>query len=455
MGDKIMGFGRKGQGDDSMKLDCRAKVIDFLNHLAKAAPKKVKKEAIQFDFTPLSFWLGIDLANEFLSTLNEIRLELVPKHANDMFLVNAFWNELVSVVIANPRIHVENSQILTDLVDRFGDQWKQPLCEYQVIYSIDHLAIGRTPVILHGIEFFSPTDEALIERAVPKEEIVSWRKREGTFALAIASVEAASKNIAFEAGRDHVIRAINMLRVSALSGLSGRIRTDELIQFTLSNHSLVMPVAAEEQPRWAWSYQPAFRPLVDELGDAIRQGIEKLGLERLKDVPQDIRNGVLRSIYWISRSASHESDDHKIVDLCTALEILLLPEGRLIANKGTVIALRYNLLLRGFGLTPSAVKWMYDRRNDVVHGSPLPVVGRRDTWDLRAVCYKTVDRIICVAASQPNVMTLEGLIATVETEENLDTFVWQVGIGMDMGSFTDQLVKEARKKLKKLRPIGP
>ena len=226
-----MGFGRKGQGNDSMKLDCRAKVIDFLNHLAKAAPKKVKKEAIQFDFTPLSFWLGIDLANEFLSTLNEIRLELVPKHANDMFLVNAFWDELVSVVIANPEIYVNNRQSLGGLVERFSDRWKRPLSKFEVIYAVDHLAVGPEPITLLDVEFFVPTDETIVERHIPKSEIDGWSDEEGTLTLAVARVEAASRDIAFQAGRERLERAINLLRVSALCGLSGRIATDELLQF--------------------------------------------------------------------------------------------------------------------------------------------------------------------------------------------------------------------------------
>ena len=449
-----MGFGRKGQGDDSMKLDCRAKVVDFLNHLAKAAPKKVKKEAIQFDFTPLSFWLGIDLANEFLSTLNEIRLELVPKHANDMYLINAFWDELVSEVIANPEIYVNNRQSLGGLVERFSDRWKRPLSKFEVIYAVDHLAVGQEPITLLDVEFFVPTDETMVERHIPKSEIEGWNDEEGTLTLAVARVEAASRDIAFQAGRERLERAINLLRVSVLCGLSGRIATDELLQFKVSGHYIVRPITDGESPWWMWGMHRPFGPLVDEMGDGIRRGIDRMSLQVLSDCPEDIRNRILQSIYWISRSATHESDDHKIVDLCTALEILLLPEETFVRNKGTVIALRYNLLLRGIGLTPSAVKWMYDRRNDVVHGSPLPVVGPRDIRDLRSVCYSTVDQIIRVSACQPNVMTLEGLIATVETEEKLDTFVWKVEIGMDMGSFKDQLVKEARNRLKRLRSDG-
>ena len=437
-----------------MKLDCKVNVVTFLNHLAAYAPQMRKKEEIQIDFTWLSMWIGNELATEFLSTLNEIRLELVPKHATDMYLINAFWDELICPVTGNPKIYLKSPRVLSDLIDQFSHRWKQPLSEYEVIYSVDYLAIGQEPIILDQVEFFAPTDETLTERAIPKSEIANWSKKGRTITLAITKVEAASRDIAFEAGREQLERAINLLRVSALYGLSGRIATDELLQFKVSGHYIVRPLTDGESPWWMWGMHRPFGPLVDEMGDAIRRGIDRMSLQVLSDCPEDIRNRILQSIYWISRCAIHESDDHKIVDLCTALEILLLPEEKFVRNKGTVIAVRYKLLHRGFGLNPSAVKWMYDRRNDVVHGSPLPVVGPRDTWNLRSVCYTTVDLIIRASARQPNVMTLEDLIATVESEDELDTFVWQVEIGMNMGSFKDQLAKEARNRLKKLRSVG-
>ena len=121
-------------------------------------------------------------------------------------------------------------------------------------------------------------------------------------------------------------------------------------------------------------------------------------------------------LYWIAHSTTHEADDHKFVDLCTALEILLLPEGQGVKTKGTVIALRYNLL--GGDLNPPAVKRMYDRRNDVIHGSRLPVVGPQDTWHLRLVCYAVVQSIVHASADLPDKLTLQDVIDAAETERD-------------------------------------
>ena len=435
-----------------MKLDSRVSVVNLLTRLVESAPRMLKKGGPEFDFTRLSFWLGKELADELLSALDEIRSELVPRYADDMLLVNAFWDELVCEVAANPHVYLEGPQALADLIDQFGDRWKKPLSEFEVIYSIDYLAVGQEPITLLGVEFFAPTDEALAERAIPKAEVARWSKGEGTLTLAVVRVEAASSTTAFEAGKDQMVGALTLMRASALRGLAGKTVADELLQWKLSGDYLVRPVTADATPELLWGFRRPFGPLVTELGNYIRQGIEELRLELLSDLPEDIRDRIVRSIYWIAHGVTHEADDHKLVDLCTALEILLLPEGRQLVRKGTVIALRYNLL--GGDLNPSAVKWMYDRRNDVVHGNPLPVVGHLDTWHLRLVCYTTVRLIVRASADRPDVLTLQDLIHAVETQERLTTFVERAEKGIYEGSLLPDLIKEAQNRLRHLGPVA-
>ena len=438
-----------------MELSSNVSVINLLHHLAEFAPTTLEKGNPQFDFTLLSFWLGPELAAELLSVLNEVRQELVPQHAEDRDVLNAYWDELVCEVVANPNIHLEGPNGLDDLINKFGDSWKKPLFEFEVIYGIDDLAIGAEPIALFGVEFFAPTDEALSQRDISKaskDEVMRWSKEEGVLTLAVVRVEAASRTIAFEAGRDQVVNAVTLLKVSALRGLAGRTPTDELLQWQLSGNYLVKPVTSwEPSAQTLWGYRRQFGPLVAELGGYIRQGIELLKLDLLSDLPEDIHERILRSMYWIAHSATHEADDHKLVDLCTALEILLIPEGSFVRSKGNVIALRYNLL--GGDLNPSAVRWMYNRRNDVVHGSrPLPVVGPQHTWHLRLVCYTTVGQIVDVSAQRPGLFTLQDLISTVETKENLTTFVERARMGIYEGPFLEHLVREAQDKLNRLNP---
>ena len=436
-----------------MELESRLSLTALLRHLVQSATRMPKKGEPEFDPTIISLWFGDELAARFWSALNEIRLELVPQYASDRDLLPAFWDELICEVSANPQGFLEQPETLDDLINQFGDYWKKPLPEFEVIYSIDHLAVGQEPITLLGVEFFAPTNEALAERAIPEEVANRWSKDGRTHTLAAAKVRAAAINIASDTGRDQVANAITLMKAAALRGLANRTATDELLQWRLSGWHHARPAnAVAPSGTRLWGFDRQFGPLVDDLGNTIRQGIDGLKLELLTELPEKVRERVLRSLYWIAHSTTHEADDHKLVDLCTALEILLLPEAQGVRNKGAVIALRYNLL--GGHLNPSAVKWMYDRRNDVIHGNPLPVVETRDTWDLRLVCYAVVQLIVRASTSLSDKSTLQDVIDTVETEKRLETFIERVEKGIYEGSLLPQLRKEARRKLKQLRNSG-
>ena len=436
------------EGYELMELASKANLVKFLNRLSELDATMLKKGQPQFEFTSLSFRLGQSLAEELLSVLNEIRNELVPQHAEDRDVVNAFWDELVCEVATNPEMYRCGTSDLDNIVDEFGGSWKKPLFDFEVTYGINYLEVGRDPITMFGVEFFAPTDEALAQRGLPKVDVAGWSEA-GTLTLAAVKVRAASSTIAFEAGRSQVEDAMTLLKASALRGLAQQPPADELLQWNLSGAHRVMPVVAGKTSEpTLLGYARQFGPLVIDLGDHIRHGIEGLRLNQFGDVSENIRERILRSIYWIAHSASHEADDHKFVDLCTALEILLLPEERLVRDKGNVIALRYNLL--GGALNPSAVKWMYDRRNDVVHGDPLPRVGPVHTWHLRSVCFTTVCEIVGASVQKPDLLTLQDVISSVETEEKLTTFLKRAELGIYEGPFLKRLVGVAQGKLKQL-----
>ena len=211
-------------------------------------------------------------------------------------------------------------------------------------------------------------------------------------------------------------------------------------------------MTAGESPYWCEEFYRQFEPLVVGMSGPIQEGINALKVEYFSALPNDIRNRLQRSIYWISHSLSHESDDHRLVDLCTALEILLIPEGRREPSKGTVIALRYKLL--GGHLNASAIKWLYDRRNDVIHGGPLPVIGPRDTWELRMVCCETLRQIVYSSSNQPGLLTLQELIAALYTEENLLSFIKYAPMGVRMDSNLTKVIDEAKRRLQRLQRTG-
>lgn len=395
-----------------MKLDSRGSLVSLLNHLAECAPKMLKRGEPKFDAL-LSLWLGQDLANELLFALNELRLELIPRHSEDNPLINAFWDDLVCEAAANSDVYLGQPQAVGDLVDRFGDRRKRPLAKYEAAYGIDYLDVGQAPITLLGVEFFSASGEALAERRISKPEWWKWSAgEEGTFTLASVEVEAASDTTAVETGRRQVVDAIALMRGAALCGVAGKTLDDDYFQWKLSGYCVVRQVATEPS-EWDGRFCRHSKPLIVDLGHHIRQGLGDLRLELLSDLPEDIRDRVFRSMEWLAHSVTEEADDHKVVDLCTALEILLLPEGPKVTRKGATIARRYELLGGGV-VSPLALKWLYDRRNDVIHGNRLPVVGPIHTWHLRLACYRVVEAIARSSGDRPDVPTLKGLIGAME-----------------------------------------
>ena len=406
----------------------------------------LKRGQPEFDAL-LSLWLGQELAGELLFALNELRLELVPRYADDTRLVYAFWDDLVCEAAANPHLYLEQPQAPVDLVDQFGDRWKGPLAKYEAVYGIDYLEVGQHPITLLGVEFFAPSDGALAKRRI---SVPDWWElsdgEEGTFTLARVEVEAAFDTAAVEEGRRRVVDAIALMRGAALCGVAGKTLDDDYFRWKLSGHCVVRQVAPEPA-EWDGRFCRYSKPLIVDLGHHIRQGIAELRLELLSNLPEDIRDRVFRSLEWLAHSVTEEADDHKVVDLCTALEILLLPDGREVKNKGTVIALRYNLLAGDANPNP---KWLYDRRNDVVHGNQLPVVGPMHTFDLRLVCYKTIELIVRSSGGRPDLPTLQEMIANLETKERLEAFLDLAKGRESTRSLLPDLVKEAKRKLKRL-----
>ena len=246
-----------------------------------------------------------------------------------------------------------------------------------------------------------------------------------------------------------MVEALVLLRASALSGRSDNAVVDELLQWELSGHCFVRPVAPGGSGDWLRNSHRPFGPLVIDLGEAIRKGFQQLRLERLDGLSDDIRQRVQRSLYWIAHSASHASDDHRLVDFMTAMEILLLPEERL-GNKGATIALRYWLI--GGSLNPPAVKRMYDLRNEVVHGGQLPIVGQLDAWHTRLTCCEAVGLIVAAAAERPEVSTLGELIGGLETADSLEQFIKRAEQGIYEGTSLPQIVDEAKRRLKRITP---
>ena len=115
-------------------------------------------------------------------------------------------------------------------------------------------------------------------------------------------------------------------------------------------------------------------------------------------------------------------------------------------GKGELIAVRYYLL--GGHLNPPAIRGFYNLRSAVVHGAGVDIVGALDTWHLRSECYTVLNRLIQKAKSNPDVTTLEGLVAATESPERLTELIEACRKGVYEGTGIKAIRKAAESRLK-------
>ena len=139
-----------------------------------------------------------------------------------------------------------------------------------------------------------------------------------------------------------MLASLEKLRIAALEGLAAHDSPDGLLLWNLGGLWVTIKGTTNPIPLIA-NYQRPFRASVIDLGETVERGLGRVKTDRLESLPYDIRNRLEIASYWISQSVNHEENAHKIVDLCTALEAMLLP-GERETPKADKIALRYHLL---------------------------------------------------------------------------------------------------------------
>ena len=433
-------------------LQCKALIRKLLTQGVKLASsgglKGVPKTEDDFlyEYTQLYFLLGKQTAALYVRALNELRLELVPSRADDPEVFKALW-ELFKEVVSDPAAYQRKGK-LRERLNAFERLWESPLSAFQIAYSVDHLDLGSESISVGPVTFRTADENALAEWGVDEAYRSSWRSedsRVGSRSIAYTQVEAADRRLVFETGKPLVLDAVNVLLLAALKGFESRAEIDELLQWRLNGHWAVKAADDESESSYIGYHRP-FRPLVTNLSATVTSGLNALPVADLlgSALPQDIRDRLLRAVRWISHSVTHEGHDRKIVDLCTALEVMLLPNYRR-GRKGEMIAVRY-YLLGGF-LNPPAMRRFYNLRSAVVHGAGIDIVGALDTWHLRSECYTVLNRLIQEAKSNPDVTTLEGLVAATESPARLTEFIDRCRRGTYEGTGIREIRRVAESRL--------
>ena len=412
------------------RLSCRDTIRKLLVKLLQdVEPERLVTIAGQDKFPQqaiLSNLLGKRLTETYFRALGEMSRELVPKRVGHSEANDALW-ALFREVAANPTSYSSTGARKRRL-DKFTEEVKKPLYLFEVAYSISNLDLGGQVFCIGPVRFFTMDDnEASMWGLTEDIPGATYRRAHWMdHAAAAVEVQAADGERASETGLARVTSSMDLLRLAGVRDVISAF-DDRLFLWRLNEASITRQITPN-QPSIIYHWGNRFRPVIIEMGPHIRKGLdpELSSLQAIADgeLPDEISRHLERAINWISSSITRERLDDKIVDLCTALEILLLPDYRG-GQKGHMIALRHRLI--GGEWSPIEILYLYGLRSAIVHGSLLNVSQYIDYWDLLLICFVTLNKFVRLAKRNPTVKNLKDLVGIVETQGNLESFILLVG----------------------------
>ena len=352
--------------------------------------------------------------------------------------VGKFWSlfrEAGSGVFA-----IQRSGALEERIARFEMECKRSLFTYDVVFLYRELDMGPEPLEIGPVRIVHATHQNMQQLGMNGES--SWPRAENgdpPSSLAITKVQAADKARAHEVGMSAVSNSLDVLKMAVLKGLANSVQPELLLQWRPSGIWSAL-CARVNAPGRSWDWKRQFGPITTNLRQAANDG---LGAAPYTDIleaplPEDVRRRLKWAMDWILRSVEQADQDQKMVDLCTALEIMLLP-GYKAGKKWELLCLRYRFL--GGNLTPSALLGLYQMRLNLVHSPTLGVASPQETWTLRSECDTVFHLILQKFKENQQTGSLEELMQRMETVDSLQWFLDQC----DAGNFQGKGIKKTGK----------
>lgn len=397
-----------------------------------------------------TFLLGIpDLRKKYWRSLVDLHMELVPSHISSQDLYGKLW-ELFKEVTVNASDY-QTRERLNQRLSEFSELVKKPLMTFDIIYEIKNFEIGANRFVFRNVEIFKLTSEDLQSLGLDANESVmqdrifkEWVDR----SVAKVEVNVSEISRAYESGLNTVTSILDVIRLVAVRERIGGL-DDSMFLWELGESITIPKVRPEKGTLFQTTYHLGFRPLIVPMNEIIHNGLANQSIWQYildGNLPTDIDTRVMRAIRWITHAVTANSLDYKLVDLCTALEILLLPNHKS-GTKGELISLRQVLIGRGSSYVPEAILSLYEQRSDIIHSGTLDIISFLHYWHLLICCLDVIRNIVNLSRQNPSIEKLEDLIGIVETTESLQRFIRHCDIGIYNGQGISDIRKAAEEQL--------
>ena len=366
-----------------------------------------------------------ELRRKYWQTLIALHRELVPNHISSEDVYTKLWQLFKEVVLNTKRY--QTRQNLDQKLSEFCEEVKKLLQIFDIIYEIKNFDVGDSSFNLSNVEIFKLTEDYLrklgLKMGVSVLEDKIFEEWVGR-SVAKTEVSVSDINRAYESGISIVNSVLNTIRLAAVRQRIGRL-DDEMFLWELGESISIPRVKPERGTILSTSYHRGFRPLILPMDQTISRGLEEQKTWQYVldgNLPEDINTRITKAIKWISHAVTSSSLDYKLVDLCTALEIMLLPDHKS-GTKGELISLRQVLVGRGTSYVPEAILYLYEKRSNIIHGGTLEITSYSDYWHLLICCLQVLNNIASLSRQNPSIQRLKDLLKTVENDETLQDFI--------------------------------
>ena len=377
------------------------------------------------EFSGGLFLVG-ETAKLYQETLQLLEEDSAVEHLTSANLRDALASFAVSLEADSETLRGGSAR--RERIAQFVAEIAQPLSTYEIAFTVDGMIFGDDdPLKIGEVEFRNFSSELAEEWDLesisspfpfPDDKMVARP-------AAIAKVQAGTLEKALERGESDIDRALQVLRTSI-----GYFRPSLIYDSQLLQRRGDLRVIRQLEPDtklwkgWKGRRRPIDTELSGALLDSTRDFVRQLSPLFDGSIPPKLRDALLRSLDWIGTSITRDIYDHKVVDLCTALEAIL--SGSHEGEKGEAVALRVMLLSMALGKgvrKPGDLLQLYVLRSRIVHGSELGESGKSDYYSLKSIAEETILNIIELHGSQSQLSRPYDVFTFLETPERLDKAV--------------------------------
>ena len=426
-----------GHGEQASLPQGAYVVIITPRHDAESAPDLLGREGMAL------FDEQAKLYQEALASLEEDQAVEHLTHAN---LRDALASFVVN--LETDKEQITGRRARSERIDQFVSEIVRPLSTYEVAFSIDNITLDAEPLRFGNVEFREFSLELAEDWGIVKfqSELHDIYGDIIGKPVGIVTVEAGTVEKAFERAEDILNRALHVLRVSIGSFRPSLIYDKQLFQ--RRGHLRAMRQLQPEPKLWRGVKHPS-APIHIELSGALLESTRDFTAQLNPVFDGDgtmkprLQDALLRSLEWIGTSITREDYDHKVVDLCAALEAVLTTKDD--RRKGEAVALRVMLLAMALGKGfrhPGQLHRLYVLRSNVVHGAALGECGRSDYETLRYIAEETVLNVIELNDTQGP------LARPIDVVRHLETLVRLAKTTSWLDHETDDNTKEVAKYAK-------